>query len=63
VEANSPADNAGIQPGDVIHEMNGRRIKNTSDFDGVAAKIAKGTQVVLLIERGDTMVYLAFTNE
>jgi serine protease Do len=63
VENNSPADNAGIQPGDVIHEMNGRQIKNTSDFDEAAAKTAKGTQVVLLIERGDTMVYLAFTNE
>jgi serine protease Do len=63
VEADSPADSAGIQPGDVIHEMNGRQIKNTSDFDETAAKIAKGAQVVLLIERGDTMVYLAFTNE
>ncbi len=62
VEEGSAADSAGVMGGDVIHEMNGRQVKSSADFDALAAKVKKGSQVVLLIERGNTMVYLAFTN-
>jgi serine protease Do len=63
VTPGSMAEAAGVIAGDVIHEMDGKEIKNTADFDSASAKVAKGAQVVLLIERGNTMVYLAFTNE
>jgi serine protease Do len=63
VTPGSTAEAAGVAAGDVIHEMDGKEIKNRADFDSASAKVAKGDQVVLLIERGDTMVYLAFTNE
>ncbi|MCE5301285.1 MAG: DegQ family serine endoprotease [Spirochaetia bacterium] len=62
VEQGSAADNAGVMAGDVIHECNGRRINTKADMDKVIEGIKKGGQVVLLIERGNTMVYLAFTN-
>ena len=58
----SAADAAGVMKGDVIHEMNGAAIKNKKDFDAAAARIKKGSQVVMLMERGNTMVYLAFIN-
>jgi serine protease Do len=62
VEENSSADGAGVMAGDVIHEMNGKQIKSREDFDRAAAQVKKDAQVVLLIERGNTMVYMAFTN-
>jgi serine protease Do len=62
VDENSAADAAGIMAGDVIHEMNGKPVKDMGDFDRIAGQVKKGSQVVLLIERGNTMVYLAFTN-
>ena len=58
----SSADAAGVMKGDVIHEMNGSQIKNKSDFEAVVEKVRQGAQVVMLIERGNTMVYLAFMN-
>jgi serine protease Do len=58
----STADAAGVMRGDVIHELNGMKVDTKSDYDAAAANIKKGTQVVLLIERGNTMVYLAFIN-
>lgn len=56
----SAAEDAGVMRGDVIHEINGNNIKTLADFTAIAAKIQKNREVVLLIERGDTMVYLAF---
>jgi serine protease Do len=63
VTQGSTAEAAGVMAGDVIHEMNGKAINNLEDFNAASSKAAKGSQVVLLIERGNTMVYLAFTNE
>jgi len=56
----SAAEDAGVMRGDVIHEVNGANIKGLKDFTVAAEKIQKNREVVLLIERGDTMVYLAF---
>ena len=63
VAQGSAAETAGVMSGDIIHEMNGRAVNNLEDFNAASSKAAKGSQVVLLIERGNTMVYLAFTNE
>jgi serine protease Do len=62
VTDNSPADEAGIMKGDVIHEINSVEIKNTDDFEkAVKGKTERGRDVVVLIERGNAMIYLAFT--
>jgi serine protease Do len=60
VTQGSAAEDAGVMKGDVIHEVNGNNIKGINDFSAIASKIQKMREVVLLIERGDTMVYLAF---
>jgi hypothetical protein len=44
----------------VIHEVNGNTVKSLNDFTALASSIKKNSEVVLLIERGDTKVYLAF---
>jgi serine protease Do len=61
VEEGSAAEDAGVMRGDVIHEVNGRNIRGMADFAGAAANLKKGRETVLLIERGESMVYLAFT--
>jgi serine protease Do len=58
----SAADTAGVMKGDVLHEMNGAQIKDKDDFEAAAGKVKQGGQVVLLIERGNTMLYTAFIN-
>ncbi len=60
VEAGSSAEDAGIMRGDIIHEINGKQIKNTNDFNEVVKTVEKNKQVVVLIERGNSMLYLAF---
>ncbi len=63
VTAGSPADSAGVMRGDVIHEVNGKRVHNLNEFESRAEGLKKGDEVVFLIERGNSMVYLAFTVE
>jgi len=61
VEPGSPADNAGIQRGDVIQEVNRTPVKDVDDF---ARKIemAKGKESVLLfIQRGQNNLFAAVT--
>ena len=57
VEAGSLAQNAGIQEGDLIKEVNNNEIKNVSDFE----KAIKETKenVLFLIKRGESTVYVA----
>ncbi|MCX8093705.1 MAG: DegQ family serine endoprotease [Candidatus Goldbacteria bacterium] len=60
VDPGSSAEDAGIMRGDIIHEINGKQIKNTSDFNEAVKTVEKNKQVVVLIERGNSMLYLAF---
>jgi serine protease Do len=60
VDGGSPAEQAGVMAGDVIHEMNGMEIKRVADYEKAAAEAANRGDVVLLIERRDAMIYIAF---
>ena len=60
VDPDSSASESGVMPGDVIHEMNGNVIRRMDDFKKASAGIKKGSRVIMLIERSDSMVYLAF---
>ena len=57
VHAGSPAQRAGLRPGDVILELNRKPIKSASEFRK-AYQAGKGT-VLLLVQRKQTTVYLA----
>ncbi|GAB4539024.1 MAG: DegQ family serine endoprotease [Thermodesulfovibrionia bacterium] len=58
VEANSPADEAGIKRGDVIQEMNKKRVSGLEDFNRIASRIDKGDVVLLFINRGGKRFYI-----
>jgi serine protease Do len=51
VERDSPAAEAGLQPGDVVLEMNGNPIENYDAFRNAIAALQPGTAVQLLIWR------------
>jgi len=58
VEPGSAADEAGIQRGDIIREVNGQNIQNIGDYRSAVAKVKKGDIVRLLIKRGERNLYL-----
>ncbi len=60
VEPGSPAEETGVQRGDVIQEINGQPIRKLSDYQGAIGKVKKDEVVRLLIKRGDRNLYLAF---
>jgi glutaredoxin 3 len=48
----SLGEKAGLQPGDIITEVNLRRINNADDFQNALANLAPGNKVALLFLRG-----------
>ena len=54
-----PARSAGLRPGDVILEVDGKRIGNTADFERLLAHAPKGRPALLRIRRGAQTLYLA----
>lgn len=59
VEPGSPADEAGIQHGDIILRVNRKRIRNLEDFRMAMARIKPGEVVAFLIRRGNSSFYVA----
>jgi serine protease Do len=61
VEDGSPAESAGIQAGDVIREVNRQRVRSITDFDRVTRGLKGGERVMLLLQRGNSSLFVAFT--
>jgi len=57
VDADSPADLVGIEPGDVIREIDRKPIRNMADFQSIARRIEGSSEVLMLIQRADAAVY------
>lgn len=56
---NGSADQAGMQAGDIIIEVNGKKIMNTDDLSGALEKLDIGeTTEVYVIRDGETSVKL-----
>jgi S1-C subfamily serine protease len=51
---NSPAQQAGIQQGDVITEVNGAQVGSSNDLAGILLNQAPGTKVSITVERGSS---------
>lgn len=58
VAAGSPAQAAGVEPGDVISEIDGKRVATASEFASAVARKHAGDWVALQFERG-TVTYVA----
>ena len=51
VEKNSPADQAGLEPGDVILKFNGNKIDRSSDLPALVADVTPGSKTTVQIWR------------
>ena len=52
------AANAGLQPGDMITQLNYTEIKNAQQFNAVVAKLDLAKVVVVLVRRGDSSQFI-----
>lgn len=59
VREDSVAFNVGIQRGDIIKEVNGRKIETVVDYDKALALLKKEKIVRLLVKHGDSMRFVA----
>jgi len=50
---------AGLKRGDIITEVNRKKIKNTSDYERVTTKLKRGGTALMLVKRGGTTIYIA----
>jgi len=53
VAQGSAADDAGIEEGDVIKEINRTPVRNVEDYQAAIAKAKKGGTLLFLVKRGD----------
>ena len=49
----SPAEAAGLEPGDLVVSLNGRPVESREDFDTLLASVAPGGPVALEVRRGE----------
>ena len=61
VEQGSPAEEAGIQTGDVIQQVNRKPVKNVEDFVQKVETAKSQDSVLLLLQRGQNNLFAAVT--
>jgi serine protease Do len=59
VPSGSPAENAGLQQGDVITEINRQRVTGLADFKRLAGKLGKKQNVLLYVNRQGRKLFIA----
>lgn len=59
VEPGSPADEAGLQRGDLIQEVNRKVVQTTQDFEKQLRALKSGDTVALLVRRGANTFFVA----
>ncbi len=59
VKTGSPADGAGLQAGDIIRELNRRRIHNQEEYQQTLRSLKPDADLLLLIERNGYVIYVA----
>jgi serine protease Do len=55
----SPADDAGLRRGDVILEVDGKTVRNLSEYREATAGLKKGEFCLFLVQRGQTTSFVA----
>lgn len=61
VAGKSPAQQAGLQSGDVIVAVDGQSISDSNDLASAVAPLAPGKQVTLTIARGSSQLSIKVT--
>jgi Do/DeqQ family serine protease len=60
VRRGTPAARQGLEPGDLVREVNSREVATLADFRRLASRARRGGQLVLLIQRGYAAERFAF---
>jgi len=63
VVPDSPADRAGLQPDDVIWEINRKPVRSARDFERLVDALSPRSRVLLLITRGRATIFLSIQPE
>lgn len=63
IEPESLAERAGLQKGDVIHEINRKPVKDVKDFERLTGQLAPRSPVLLLVKRGNSTIFLSIGGE
>ncbi len=58
VEPYSSAEESGLKKGDVIQEINKKRVKNLDDFNKIVHNISKGNTALLFVNRSGNKFYI-----
>jgi serine protease Do len=58
VKPGGPADEAGLQSGDLIKSVNRKSVASVKDFYREVKNLKSGDSVALLIRRGDGSIYV-----
>jgi serine protease Do len=58
VEAGSPAEEAGIRKGDVIQEIDRKRIEGLNDYNKAVSGVKQGDAALLFVNRGGKKFYV-----
>lgn len=61
VDRGSPADEAGVQPGDVVREINRRPVRTIADFERLTKQVREGDRVTILLQRGPAAFYVSLS--
>ncbi len=56
----SPAAEAGLEPGDLVREVNSAEVSTVAEFQRAAARARRGGQLVVLVQRGYAAERIAF---
>lgn len=54
VDPNSPADRAGLEAGDILHQINNQNLRGIGDYIRVLEPVQPGEEVLLLVRDGRT---------
>lgn len=63
IRPNSPAEQVGIEPGDIIRQIEGVQINTLNDFQEAMMKVAQKSSVVFLIQRGTRGYYITLDRQ
>ncbi|MGE0471904.1 MAG: DegQ family serine endoprotease [Nitrospira sp.] len=63
LEPESSAERAGLQKGDVIHEINRKPVKDLKDFERLVSQLAPRSPALVLIKRGNSTIFLSIGGE
>jgi serine protease Do len=58
VESGSPAEEAGLSPGDIIVEINKKQIKSVKTLNRLLEGVKEGDTILFLIDRGGTTIFM-----